>query len=101
MTQNLPSPQLYTIVSDFYEQGCGRTLMALVCWAYSMQEAEEKFSNKFDAYFLAGADKFEGINYDDRIMQFFVSPKVKEFLDSIINRPCTLIWHQSLHYNFA
>ncbi len=68
---------LWTIYSDYFATGEGRTLQALIIYANDEKEAIEKFGKIFDPYFAKGAIAQEGV-VENEIINYLFSKEVLE-----------------------
>lgn len=95
--------KLYTVVSDYFATGEGRTQSAVVVWAEDEVEALKKFEREIygGEFYGQDAEVIEGVAYDNPIMVRFMSPYLKEFFESQQVKRCNLVWSQRFHFNYS
>ena len=91
--------KLWTIYSDYFATGEGRTIQALITYAESKEEAIEKFGKRFDPYFATGADAEEGI-IENKLTKYLFSAEMFESVKKMEGKANVKL-SAELHFNFS
>lgn len=67
---------MYTVISDYYATGEGRTIMVLISNDNSFN-ALSRFTDIFGAYYAIGADVIEGVKLDFPGANFVIPEHIK------------------------
>lgn len=92
-------PQLWSVWSDYFATGEGRTLMAVVGYASSEEQAKALFVQQFGEWFALGCEAAPGV-VPNPVLEHLFSPVVLQLLtdnDGVAN----LKAHASVHINMS
>jgi hypothetical protein len=92
---------MFTVYSDYFATGEGRTLSILYTInAETSEDALDEFKQSIphgDWYGL-GAEVVNGFNFDNHVAKLLVTDAVREILE---NPSCYCNYSSSLHFNFS
>ena len=90
----------YTVTSDYYATGEGRTITICYVFAASIEAALKEFERLVYGgdWFVKGADAIEGWQFDSEIAQMLVTPSVKAQLE---DTKCYQNYVATIHYNYS
>lgn len=91
--------KLWTIFSDYFATGEGRTIQVLITYAESKEEALEKFGKRFDPYFAMGADAEEGI-IENELTKYLFSAEMFKNVKKMEGKANVRLSGE-LHFNFS
>lgn len=86
---------MYTVISDYYATGEGRTVMVLIS-SGSSYYALSRFTDIFGSYYTIGADVVEGVKLDFPGSEFVIPESIRK------NKPleeANFEYHASFHFN--
>jgi hypothetical protein len=102
---------MYTVVSDYFATGEGRTISVLFTMGYPRRThplydtekdgkfwAMEAFRERFGSWYAQGAEVHEGIHFDLPCVDFVISEKVR---DMLIAGRASMEYSTQFHYNFS
>jgi hypothetical protein len=104
---------MYTVISDYFATGEGRTIMVLYTKAYPFGKdwqdptkdgaywALEDFKQKFGDYYAIGAEVKEGLVFDFLNSELVINKELRDFLIKSEKEAGGLEYFASLHFNYS
>jgi|APFre7841882654_1041346.scaffolds.fasta_scaffold680560_1 proline racemase len=90
----------YTITSDYYATGEGRTLSIVYCFAQDEAAALEQFKKTVYGgdWYVLGATVIEGFDFDNEVARYLITAAVKA---QLLDERCNLAFSSQLHFNYS
>lgn len=88
----------YTIVSDYFATGEGRTIMIMITYAESEEKARKRFQERFGVFYTYCAEVKEGVDLDFPGSDIMLTTPLKK---ALAEWDCYKTYSAEFYYNFS
>ena len=90
---------LWTVLADYFATGECRTILGLICSASSPQDAQQRFGEVFDPFYVSGCDVEKGVVRNETT-QFLWSGAALTVLEEL-NQTTSVQATSRIHFNLS